>query len=64
MSPKVYDMNASIYIWKRKALIKNKSIFSNKTSIYVMPPERSVDIDSMYDWKLTKFLMKKNEIFK
>ena len=64
MSPKVYDMNASIYIWKRMALIKNKSIFSNKTSIYVMPPERSVDIDSMYDWKLTKFLMKKNGISK
>lgn len=58
-SPKVYDMNASIYIWKRLALIKNRSLFSNKTNIYVMPQERSVDIDSEYDWQLTKFLMKK-----
>tara|TARA_Y100000590_G_C15747811_1_gene1022882 strand:- start:8967 stop:9659 length:693 start_codon:yes stop_codon:yes gene_type:complete len=59
-SPKVYDMNASIYIWKRLALFKKgENLFSKKTSIYLMPQERSVDIDSMYDWRLAKFLIKK-----
>lgn len=57
-SPQVYDMNASIYIWTRSALIRKLSLFSKNNSIYVMPQDRSIDIDSMYDWKLVKFLMK------
>ncbi len=59
-TPKVYDMNASIYIWKRDCLLKSE-IFGKKTSIYIMPPERSIDIDSKLDFKIVKFLMKKNQ---
>ena len=60
MAPMVYDMNASIYIWKRDCLLKSE-IFGKKTSIYIMPPERSIDIDSKLDFKIVKFLMKKNQ---
>tara|TARA_B100001971_G_C18144625_1_gene512342 strand:+ start:463 stop:1149 length:687 start_codon:yes stop_codon:yes gene_type:complete len=58
-APKVYDINASIYIWKREALLKRKTLYTKKTSIYLMPPERSFDIDTKFDWKLVKFLLKK-----
>ena len=56
-APKVYDMNASIYIWKREALIKQKSLFTNKTVFYEMPFERSIDIDSKSDFDYVEFLM-------
>ena len=58
-APKVYDMNASIYVWKRKALLENDTLFTDKTSLYVMPEERSVDIDTELDWNFVEFLMGK-----
>ena len=60
-APTVYDINASIYIWTRKALTNKKSFFSKNTGIYVMPRERSVDIDDNDDWNLVNFYLKKNE---
>ena len=59
-APKSYDMNASIYIWKREALLNEKSLFLEKTGLYVMPEERSIDIDSELDYKFVEFLMKEN----
>ena len=59
-APIVYDMNASIYIWKRRALLKNNTLFTDKTSLYVMPEERSVDIDTELDWEFVKYLIKKS----
>ena len=58
-APTVYDMNASIYIWKREALIINDSVFTNKTSLYLMPEERSVDIDTKLDWDFVEYILKK-----
>ena len=54
-TPKVYDMNASIYIWRRDTLLK-KQIFTKKTEIYEMPFERSVDIDTKSDFNFNKFV--------
>lgn len=56
-SPDCYDMNASIYIWKREALISNNTLFIDNTGIYVMPEERSQDIDSELDFKIVELIM-------
>ncbi|KEA45832.1 flagellar modification protein B [Campylobacter mucosalis] len=56
-APKSYDMNASIYIWKREALLKHDSCFVPKTGLYVMDEERSIDIDTELDFKFVEFLM-------
>ncbi len=56
-APKIYDMNASIYIWKREYLFKSKTLFGRKTSMYIMPFERSIDIDSYSDLKLVSLLL-------
>jgi len=61
-APKSYDMNASIYIWKRDAILNEKSLFLEKTGLYVMPEERSIDIDSELDYKFVEFLMKENNV--
>ena len=57
-APKTYDCNASIYIWRRKALINFKSFCTSKTVFYEMPESRSIDIDSKLDFKLVEFLLK------
>ena len=55
-APAVYDMNASIYIWKRQALFEYDNLFTDKTTLYVMPEERSVDIDTELDWEFVEFI--------
>ena len=57
-APRVYEMNASIYIWKRKTLLNKTKLINNKTSFYEMPIERSIDIDSNFDWKIVELLIK------
>ena len=58
-SPQVFEMNASIYIWKNKALMNKSNLVTSKTAFYEMPEERSIDIDTMLDWKIVSFLMEK-----
>ena len=60
-APRVYDMNASIYIWKRLTLLKSETLFTENTSLYIMPEERSIDIDSELDWKFVEFIQSKNK---
>ncbi len=57
-SPKTYDMNASIYIWKRDTILNEDSVFLEKTGLYIMPEERSIDIDSELDFKFVEFIMR------
>ena len=61
-TPKSYDMNASIYIWKRETILNKKSLFLNSTGLYIMPEERSIDIDTELDYKFVEFLMKENNV--
>lgn len=58
-SPECYDMNASIYVWSRESILhnENNSVFFDETRLYVMPEERSIDIDSELDFKFVEFLM-------
>ncbi|SNT02781.1 N-acylneuraminate cytidylyltransferase/CMP-N,N'-diacetyllegionaminic acid synthase [Anaerovirgula multivorans] len=58
-APKAYDLNASIYAWQRKALLKHQTIFNQDTLLYIMPKERSIDIDSELDFQLVELLMNK-----
>ena len=58
-SPKCFDMNASIYVWQRGALFDCPTIFNADTRLFVMPEERSTDIDSELDFDIVELLMKK-----
>lgn len=59
-APQTFDMNASIYIWKRDTILKETTIFLDKTGLYVMPEERSIDIDTELDFEFVSFLMGKH----
>jgi len=61
-APKTYDMNASIYIWDRDTILNRNTLFLENTGLYVMPEERSVDIDSELDYKIVELLMDKTHV--
>lgn len=56
-APKVFDMNASIYLWERSSLLK-KDIITKKTNYYIMP-EYCIDIDTKYDLLFIESVIRK-----
>ena len=56
-APPCFDLNASIYAWGRNSLLSARHVIQTKTRLYVMPEERSVDIDSELDFRWVEFLM-------
>jgi CMP-N,N'-diacetyllegionaminic acid synthase len=55
-APRTYDMNASIYVWRRDAFLAEPKVFYERTLLYEMPEERSVDVDSELDWLIVEHL--------
>ena len=58
-TPECFDMNASIYVWKREGLIGSESIFNADTLLFVMPEERSIDVDHEWEFEYVEFLFNK-----
>ena len=56
--PSVYAINGAIYAAKKEILLKNKDWYSDNTYAYVMPPERSLDIDTPWDLYLADLILK------
>jgi CMP-N,N'-diacetyllegionaminic acid synthase len=56
-APSCYDMNASIYAWWADDFRAAPAVFTERTRLYVMPEERSLDIDSEHDFGVVEFLM-------
>jgi len=55
LAPQVYSMNASIYVWHRHTL--GKGLWGGALKLHVMPRERSIDIDSLLDFKIVEMLL-------
>jgi len=55
-APTVYKRNAAIYL-TRTRLIKNRDLFGERSYAYIMPRERSLDINSPFDFRLAEYLM-------
>jgi len=60
--PEIYILNGSIYLAKRKLLIEKKTWYSENTYAYIMPIERSIDIDEPWDLYLTESILLRNKI--
>ena len=57
---KAYMPNGAIFIFKYLLIKEKYSYYSDKTYPYIMPLERSIDIDSKLDFEFAEYLMKKN----
>lgn len=58
-SPKCYDLNGAVYIWKREVLLQETRLFLARTGLYVMPVERGIDIDTELDFQFAEFMMQR-----
>ena len=57
----IYQLNGAIYITKSNIILNENRILGANIRPYIMPPERSVDIDTELDFKLAEILMKEKQ---
>ena len=57
--PKFYRLNGAIYLAYCNYIKEQKGFFGKKTFTYIMPRERSIDIDSEIDFKMAELIIKK-----
>lgn len=55
--PPAYAMNGAVYVLKVQTLRERKTYFTDRTFGYVMPRERSLDIDTAWDLKVADLLL-------
>ena len=55
---KGYALNGAIYVAQVDWLLNNKAFVTDETYAYIMPKERSVDIDNEIDFKIAEFLIR------
>jgi len=56
-APRCFDLNGSIYVWRRDALMDGDGLWFDDTHLYEMPQERSIDIDTETDFLFADFVM-------
>lgn len=59
--PVVYVRNCSVYVSRRKNLDTFTDVMGEKCVGYIMPAERSIDINEMIDFELAEYLFNKND---
>lgn len=55
--PPTFYLNGAVYCVRREILVDHDSVWGKRTLPYVMPAERSVNIDSLLDVKLAECLL-------
>lgn len=56
-APVVYEHAASTYVVSPAYLKRSNGLWEGRVIPYLMPPERCVDIDTPFDFRLVEFLM-------
>lgn len=56
--PDVYELNGAIYLSSVRSIKEKRSFFSDKCCPYIMPPERSININNINDLILARELLK------
>ncbi|MEN6326691.1 MAG: acylneuraminate cytidylyltransferase family protein [Syntrophomonas sp.] len=54
--PPVYTLNGAVYVAKSKYLLEVKSFITEDTVAYIMPAERSWDIDNEMDFRVCELI--------
>ena len=56
--PPAYALNGAIYLVKRDILVDRLTFYTDRTYAYIMPVERSLDIDTRLDFDLAEMILK------
>lgn len=57
-APELYDLNTVVWIYSRKALMEEQQRIPDRTILYLVPRERSLDLDTEFDFRLLENLLK------
>ena len=60
-APKVYQLNGAVYVTGMDIIVKENQVLGRDTRAYIMPLERSIDIDTELDLKLADLLTREGE---
>ena len=60
-APTCYDLTTVCYVFKPKYIKKNFNLFSGRTGFVIIPKERAIDIDDIWDYKIANYLKKINQ---
>ena len=58
-SPIIYQLNGAIYVTKKETIMKENTLIGKNMFGYIMPYERSIDIDSQIDFDVAELLINK-----
>jgi CMP-N,N'-diacetyllegionaminic acid synthase len=55
--PPVYALNGAVYVARTEMLLFQRTLFPEPTYGYVMPAERSIDIDTVWDLRIAEAIL-------
>ena len=58
-APKIFDITTVAYVANPHYVLNEKSMFNGKMYYNEIPKERSIDIDTPFDFEIAKYLMRK-----
>ena len=58
-APEVFDVTTVAYVADPSFLLEGGTLFSGRVFASVVPVERAIDIDTLHDFEIAEFLMKK-----
>lgn len=57
-APVVYDMTTVAYVARPRFIKNHSGVFSGRVKTVVVPDDRAVDIDTVYDFMMAEFILK------
>lgn len=57
-APDVYDITTVVYVTTPQFILNNSGLFSGKITSIIVPKERAVDIDDIFDFYMAEFLLR------
>jgi CMP-N,N'-diacetyllegionaminic acid synthase len=57
--PTAYKRSGAVYAMKRDLIMKDNRLYGDKIAGYIVPQERSIDIDDELDWLQAEYMYKK-----
>lgn len=61
-APKVIALNGAVYVWNREAIgAEDDRVVRPGLEVYLMPKERAVDIDDVFDLRLAELMLQMRE---
>ncbi len=55
--PRVYTLNGAVYVAEWQWLLENETFLTHETAAYIMPKEKSIDIDNKFDFNFFKYIV-------